>query len=157
ALFVVGSLGAELFTTRVSVIGLLAGTMAFVFGWRQLRIVAFPVAFLVLMIPLPAILFDRLTQSLQLVASSLGEQMLRAADYAVLRDGNVLVLSSITLQVTDACSGIRSLISLLTLTSLTAYLFEPTMLRRAAVTLSAVPLAILLNGMRVAFTGIAAT
>lgn len=157
ALFIAGSLAAELFTTRISLIGLLAGTVVFVYGWRHLRIVAFPLAFLVFMIPLPSVLFDRMTQSLQLVASGLGERLLRAADFAVLRDGNILTLSSITLQVTDACSGIRSLMSLLTVTSLVAYLFEPTLVRQVALTMAAVPLAIVLNGFRVAFTGIAAS
>ena len=155
--FAAGSLAAELFTTRVSLIGVIAGTVVFVCGWRHLRIVAFPLAFLLFMIPLPALVFDRMTQSLQLVASGLGERLLRAADYAVLRDGNVLTLSSITLQVTDACSGIRSLMSLLTVSSLIAYFFEPTQIRRLLLTLTAVPLAIVLNGLRVAFTGIAAS
>jgi exosortase len=109
------------------------------------------------MIPLPTLVFDRMTQSLQLVASGFGERLLRAADYAVLRDGNVLTLSSITLQVTDACSGIRSLMSLLTVSSLIAYFFEPTQIRRLLLTSTAVPLAIVLNGLRVAFTGIAAS
>lgn len=157
ALFVAGSLGAEIFTTRASLIGVLAGTIAFVFGWRHLRLVAFPVAFLLFMIPLPSIVFDRLTQSLQLVASDLGERLLRAADFAVIRDGNVLTLSSITLQVTDACSGIRSLVSLLMMTSLVGYLFEPAAWRKLAVTSSAIPLAIVLNGGRIAFTGVAAS
>ena len=157
AVFIAGSLAAELFTTRISLIGVIAGTVVFVCGWRHLRLVAFPLAFLLFMIPLPALIFDRMTQSLQLVASGLGERLLRAADYAVLRDGNVLTLSSITLQVTDACSGIRSLMSLLTVSSLIAYFFEPTQIRRVLLTLTAVPLAIVLNGLRVAFTGIAAS
>jgi len=157
AVFAGGSLAAELFTTRVSLIGVVAGTIVFVCGWRHLRIVAFPLAFLLFMIPLPSLIFDPMTQSLQLVASGLGERILRAADYAVIRDGNVLTLSSITLQVTDACSGIRSLMSLLTVTSLIAYFFEPTLVRRLLLTAAAVPLAIVLNGLRVAFTGVAAS
>jgi exosortase len=156
-IFAGGSLAAELFTTRVSLIGVVAGTVVFVYGWRHLRIVAFPLAFLLFMIPLPSLVFDPMTQSLQLVASGLGERLLRASDYAVIRDGNVLTLSSITLQVTDACSGIRSLMSLLMVTSLIAYFFEPTQTRRLLLTLTAVPLAIVLNGLRVAFTGIAAS
>ena len=91
-LYMLGSLGAELFVTRASLIGVIAGTVLYVFGWNHLRIVAFPLAFLVFMIPLPAIVFDRATVSLQLVASRMGEELLRAADVPVLRDGNILTL-----------------------------------------------------------------
>ena len=156
ALFVAGTLAAEIFTTRASIVGVVAGTIVYVFGWRHLRLLAFPVAFLLFMIPLPAIVFDQMTASLQLVASTFGEHLLRLADVPVLRDGNVLTLSAITLNVTETCSGIRSLVSLLAFTSLFAYLMEPTALRRAVLTLSAIPLAISLNGARIAITGIAA-
>jgi exosortase len=155
-LFVAGSLGAELFTTRASLVLLVAGTILYAFGWAHLRLLAFPVAFLLFAIPLPATIFDQLTQSLQLVSSRLGEQLLRTVDVPVLRDGNVLTLSTVTLQVTDACSGIRSLMSLLAMSSLAAYLFEPTRVRRATLMFSAVPLAIALNGLRLAVTGAAA-
>ena len=155
-LFAMGTLAAELFTTRVSLIGVLVGTVAYTAGWRHVRVAAFPIAFLLFMIPLPAILFDRVTASLQLVASGLGESLLQLADVPVLRDGNVLTMSAVSLNVTEACSGIRSLMSLLALTSLVAYVIEPTRVRQVVLTLSAVPLAIVLNGMRVAVTGVAA-
>lgn len=156
ALFAAGTLAAEIFTTRLSIVGVIAGTILFVCGPSHLRIVAFPVAFLLFMIPLPALVFDRMTASLQFVASDLGEHLLRLADVPVLRDGNVLTLSTITLNVTEACSGIRSLVSLLAFASLGAYLVESTRVRQAVLTLSAVPLAIVLNGVRLALTGIAA-
>ena len=156
-LFLVGSLGAELFTARVSLVGVLAGTIVYVWGWPRFRIVAFPVAFLLFMIPLPTIVFDPLTASLQLVASDFGERLLRVADVLVFRDGNVLTLSTITLSVTEACSRIPSLMSLLTITTLSAFLFEPTLVRRIALMAAAVPLAIGLNALRVAATGIAAS
>jgi exosortase len=157
ALLVAGSLAAELFTTRVSLLGVLAGAVVFVYGWRHLRAIAFPIAFLLFMIPLPTLLVDPATQSLQLVASGLGERLLRAADIPVLRDGNILTLPTITLNVTDACSGIRSLMSLLAVTTLVAYLDDLSMMWRVVLTATAVPLAITLNGLRVAFTGIAAS
>src|SRR5262245_13541241 len=157
AVFAVGTLAAEIFTTRASLIGVIAGTVIYTCGWSHLRIVAFPVSFLLFMIPLPAIVFDRATASLQLVASGLGADLLRLADVPVLRDGNILSLKNVTLNVTDACSGIRSLVSLLAFTSLAAYVTEPTAGRRTLLALSAIPLAILLNGLRVAATGLAAT
>ncbi len=157
ALFIAGSLAAELFTTRLSLIGLIAGSIAYLCSWKHLRIVAFPVAFLIFMIPLPTLVLDQATQSLQLVASGMGERLLRAAAIPVLRDGNVLTLPTITLNVTDACSGVRSLMSLLAVTSLVAHLEDTSAVTATVLTFSAVPLAIGLNGLRIAVTGIAAT
>jgi exosortase len=157
ALYVLGSLGAELFVARVSLIGVLAGTVLYVFGWNHLRLVAFPLAFLVFMIPLPAIVFDRATVSLQLVASRMGEDLIRAADIPVLRDGNILTLPAITLEVNDACSGIRSLMALLSVAALVGYFSNGAWWKRALLAFAALPVAIGLNGVRIAVTGLAAT
>jgi exosortase len=156
-LYVIGSLGAELFITRLSMIGVLAGTIVYVWGWKHFRLVSFPLAFLLFMIPLPAIVFDHVAVSLQLVASRLGEFLLQAVEVPVLRDGNILTLANVTLEVSDACSGIRSLVALLAVTTLVGYLWEPAAWRRAFVAAAAVPLAIGLNGARIALTGLAAT
>jgi len=155
-IFILGTLGAELFLTRISLIGVLAGTVLFAFGRSQLRPLAFPLFFLFFMVPLPTIVFDRLAVSLQLGASAIGEQMLRAGGAAVLRDGNVLRLASVTLEVNEACSGIRSLMALLSVTTLVGYVWEPTLWRRVAVAALAVPLAIALNAVRIGVTGFAA-
>jgi exosortase len=156
-LYMLGSLGAELFVTRVSLLGVIAGTVLFVYGWSHLRLVAFPLAFLVFMIPLPAIVFDRATVSLQLVASRMGEDLLRAADVPVLRDGNILTLPTITLEVNDACSGIRSLMALLSVAALVGYFSEAAPWQRVLIGFSALPIAIGLNGVRIAVTGLAAS
>ena len=153
-LFVVGSVGAELFVTRVSMIGVLAGTVVYAFGWRHLGLVAFPLAFLVFMIPLPSIVFGHFAVSLQLIASQLGENLLRAADVAVLRDGNLLKLATVTLEVNEACSGIRSLGTLVMMTTLIGYVFQPQAWGRVVLVAAAVPLAIGLNGLRIAVTGL---
>ena len=110
-----GLLGSELFLSRVSMLGVLAGGILFLFGWAHLRALAFPLAFLLLMIPMPAIIFNQIAFPLQLLASRAGEFAITTADIPVLREGNVLVLANTTLEVAEACSGIRSLISLLTL------------------------------------------
>jgi exosortase len=157
ALYVLGSLGAELFVTRLSLIAVLAGTVLYAFGWNHLRLVAFPIAFLLFMIPLPAIVFDRATVSLQLVASQMGENMLRAADIPVLRDGNILTLPTILLDVNDACSGIRSLMALVSISALVGYFSEAAAWKRGLIVASALPLAIGLNGVRIAATGMAAS
>jgi len=157
AVYALGSLGAELFLTRVSLIGMIAGTVLYVFGRQHLRIVAFPMAFLIFMIPLPAVVFDRVAVSLQLVASQLGEHLLRFANVPVLRDGNVLTLAAITLEVNDACSGIRSVMALLCVATLIGRFSDSAPLRRWSIVFAAIPVAIGLNGVRIALTGIAAS
>src|SRR5262249_57047776 len=115
AVLLAGLLGSELFLSRISFIGALAGIVLFLFGWAHLRMLAFPLLFLLLMIPLPAIIFNQIAFPLQLLASRFGEVTLRALDIPVLREGNVISLATTQLEVAEACSGIRSLISLLTL------------------------------------------
>jgi exosortase len=128
----------------------------FMFGWRHLRILAFPLLFLVLMIPLPAIIFNKIAFPLQLLASRAGEFALSSVDIPVLREGNVLVLANTSLEVAEACSGIRSLISLLTLGIVFGYLADSRAWVRTIVALSTIPVAVVSNGARVAGTGIAA-
>jgi exosortase len=156
AVLAAGTLGAELFLTRVSMIGVLAGAIVFLHGWRHLKTLAFPVAFLLLMIPLPALIFNQVAFPLQLLASRAGEMVLSVLRIPVLREGNVIVLAHTTLEVADACSGIRSLVSLLTLGIVYGYFIDPRGPVRVAIALSTVPVAIMANGLRVAGTGIAA-
>lgn len=151
-----GLVGAELFTTRISLLGTLAGIVLFLFGWGRLRVLAFPLAFLLLMIPLPAIVFNQIAFPLQLTASQVGEFAMTAAHVPVLREGNVLILANTTLEVAEACSGIRSLVSLLTLGIVFGYFADSRAWVRTLIALSTVPVAILSNGVRVAGTGIAA-
>ena len=151
-----GLFGAELFLTRLSLIGVLAGTILFVFGARHLRLLAFPVAFLILMIPLPAVMFNQIAFPLQLFASGVGEAVLSLCGVPVLREGNILTLPTTTLEVAQACSGIRSLVSLLTLAILLGKLTERAAWKTVALALLAVPVAIAANAARVAGTGLAA-
>jgi exosortase len=155
-LLVAGLLGAELFLSRVSIIGTLAGAILFLFGWPMLRIVFFPLAFMVLMIPLPAIIFNKIAFPLQLLASHVGEYTISSLDIPILREGNVLILANATLEVAEACSGIRSLVSLFTLGLVFGYFVDRRIWVRAVIALSAIPVAILANGLRVASAGIAA-
>jgi exosortase/archaeosortase family protein len=134
-----GVLGIELFLTRISLLGVFGGTLLFLFGWPRLRVMLFPLAFLILMIPLPAIIFNQIAFPLQLIASQFGE-----------------VLANITLEVAEACSGIRSLISLLTLGIVFGYIGDARTWVRVLIAVSTVPVAVISNGARVAGTGIAA-
>jgi exosortase len=155
-LLVVGTLGAEFFLTRVALIGVLAGTVLFLLGWEHFRILAFPLSFLLLMIPLPSIIFNQIAFPLQLFASKFGTTALQLAAVPVLREGNVIELANTKLQVAEACSGIRSLISLLTLGIVYGYFTDSRTWPRVLIALSTIPIAIVANGLRVAGTGIAA-
>ena len=154
-LLLAGRLGAELFLTRVSLIGVLAGTVLYVWGREHFRILAFPIAFLLLMVPLPAILFNKIALPLQLLASRVGETAIAAAGIPVVREGNVLQLPTRDLEVAEACSGIRSLVSLLMLGIVLGYFTEKRTGARVIVALAAVPIAIAANAARVAGTGLA--
>ena len=156
ALLVGGLLGAELFLSRVSLVGAVAGSLLFLFGWQRLRIMLFPLAFMLLMIPLPALIFNKIAFPLQLVASHVGEYTISSLDIPILREGNVLILANATLEVAEACSGIRSLVSLFTLGIVFGYFVDRRAWVRAAIALSAIPVAILANGLRVASAGVAA-
>jgi exosortase len=151
-----GVLGSELFMTRIAILGMLVGTLLFLFGWGRLRVLVFPIAFLLLMIPIPAIIFNQIAFPLQLLASRFGESVMNAANVPVLREGNVLVLANITLEVAQACSGIRSLVSLLTLAIVLGYFADPRMWVRILIAVASVPVAVITNGARVAGTGLAA-
>jgi exosortase len=151
-----GILGAELFLSRVSMIGVLAGVVLFTTGWRYLRVLIFPLAFLLLMIPIPAIIFNEIAFPLQLLASRGAEVTLSTAHIPVLREGNIIVLANTTLEVAEACSGIRSLISLVTLAIIYGYFTEDRIWARVVLTLAAIPVAVAANAARVAGTGVAA-
>jgi exosortase len=154
--FLAGTLGAELFLTRISMVGVVAGSVLLVAGWRVLRATAVPVAFLLLMVPPPAIVFNAVAMPLQLWASQAGEALLRLWGVPIFREGNVLVLPNVALQVSEACSGIRSLASLTTAAIVFADVTTRSRGRRVLLAASAVPIAILVNALRVAATGVAA-
>jgi exosortase len=154
SILVVGVLGAELFLSRVSLVLLLAGLVIQLLGWNWFRAMIFPWAFLFLMIPIPAIIFNQIAFPLQLLAARMATAMLSLLGVPVLRDGNVIQLASMSLEVVEACSGIRSLISLLTLALIYGYLLEPSRARRVLLALAAVPIAVVANALRVTGTGL---
>ncbi|HXH06364.1 MAG TPA: exosortase/archaeosortase family protein [Vicinamibacterales bacterium] len=156
ALFAIGRLGSELFLTRLSLVVVVTGSVLALWGPRRLRAVAFPLAFLLLAIPWPAILFNQLAFPLQLLASLAGEACLRAGDVPVLREGNLLVLPGATLEVAEACSGIRSLVSLTMLALVVGEVALDRPALRAALVVLTPPVAVAANAARVAATGFAA-
>jgi exosortase len=154
ALHAVGQLGADVFLTRVSFVVLLAGAVWAVAGWRALRIMAAPLAFLLIAVPLPTLVVNQATLPLQLAASRVAEVVLSLMAIPVYRDGNLLTLPSATLQVAEACSGLRSAVSLGAVGVLLAWATEPTLPRRGLLVAMTLPIAVFMNGLRVAATGV---
>jgi exosortase len=153
-ILILGSIGAENFLMRASLIITLGGLVLFHLGTRVLRVVVFPLAFLFFMVPLPGVVFYAITFPLQRLAAQQAAWALDLLGVPVLLDGNVIHLSQITLGVTEACSGIRSLISLLASAVAWAYLMLPLGFVAAAFVLAAIPITIFANAARVVATGL---
>jgi exosortase len=157
AVFLAGQFAIELFLMRVSLLGVIAGSILFLWGPRHLRRLAFPLVLLLLAVPLPAVVLNQIAFPLQLLASRAGETVVSAAGIPVLREGNILILPNTKLEVVQACSGIRSLASLLTLGLILGKLAEPRRWARIALVVLTIPVAIVANAARVAGTGLAAS
>jgi exosortase len=146
-------LAAEVFTMRVSMLMALAALVIFLWGWRQLLHWWLPVALLFLSIPWPALITNALALPLQFQASRMGAALLRSRDIPVVLAGNVINLPGHQLFVTEACSGLRSLTALLSLGLLVGGLWLRTPVARILLLLLAIPVAIVINAVRVFFTG----
>jgi exosortase len=153
-LLVLGQLGAEIFLARFSLIIVLAGLTILFAGWEYFRAILLPLAFLLMMIPIPAIVFNQITFPLQLVASRVASTILPWLGVPVLREGNLIVLPGMTLEVADACSGIRSLMSLATLAVIYGYLMDRRLWVRWLLALASLPVAVAANSLRVVVTGL---
>ena len=153
-LMIVGVLGAELFLSRVSLLMVIAGLVVFFGGWQYFRAVLFPWAFLILMIPIPTIIFSEITFPLQMLASKFAASALPLCNVPVLREGNIINLPAMPLEVAEACSGIRSLLSLTTLAIVYGYFMETRIWIRVVLALGSIPIAILANSLRIVGTGL---
>ncbi len=153
---IVGTLGAELFLSRSSLILLIAGIILHFLGWAHLRALLFPLGFLFLMVPIPTILFNQITIPLQFLASQMASGLVAELGVPVLRQGNIIQLPGMALEVAEACSGIRSLMSLTTVAVIYAYFLESKWGPRLLLAVSAVPIAVLANGLRVTGTALLA-
>jgi exosortase len=183
-----GTAGAELYVQRTSLVLMLAGTVLYFWGFSLLRLLIVPLFLLLLAIPIPAIIFNKIAFPLQLFASRCAVWAMTVFDIPVLRQGNVIELMPLgaretkKLEVVEACSGIRSLMTLVTLAVIFAYFTHPRsdkggddkpsgggglralgsrlrsfgFWRATIIVLSAVPIAIFTNALRVSGTGILA-
>jgi exosortase len=151
---VLGMLGAELFMARLSLLILISGMVMFLAGSEALRSISFPMGYLLFMIPLPAIVYYQVTLPLQLWASRMAATGLVALGIHTVRQGNLLFLPNCTLNVVEACSGIRSLLSLLAATVAYGYWAEASTSRRVVLAVASIPIAIAANGIRLVATGV---
>jgi exosortase len=152
-----GSLGAENSLARLSFIGCLCGMVVYFAGAKILRAMAFPMAFLLFAIPIPGVVYNEIVFPLQFIASKFATRTLELLNlFPIMREGNVLILPGMRLEVVEACSGIRSLMSLLALAAGYGYVVERSIAVRWLLVVAMVPLAIVSNGMRIMITAIMA-
>ena len=155
-LLVVGTLGAEIFLPRASLVVLLGGLVVYFAGWAMLSSVKAPWLTLFLMIPLPVIVFNEFAFPLQLLASRSACALLDLLQVPVLREGNIIMLPSMSLDVVEACSGLRSLMSLITVAVLYGLFFERRVWMRSVLVAFAVPVAVIANALRIVLTALLA-
>jgi len=149
-----GVYGVDLFTSRISFVILLSGLIWTFLGSAMLRQLRFPILVLLLAIPFPAIIFNQITFPLQLLASKLASAILPLLGVPTLQEGNVIQLPVMKLEVAEACSGIRSLMSLFTLAIFYGYFLEKTTGRRLILALASIPIAVAANAIRIVGTGL---
>jgi exosortase D (VPLPA-CTERM-specific) len=152
-ILVLGVWGADIFLPRVSLLILLAGLVIVFQGWTFFRAVLFPWAFLILGIPPPTLIISRITFPLQMLAARLATDLLEMV-IVVHREGNVIWTVNGPIDVVDACSGIRSLLTLVTLAIIYGYLMESRKWVRVVLACAAVPIAVAANSFRVFVTGL---
>ena len=151
---ILGVYGVELFISRMSFIFLMTGLIWTFFGWQMVRALRFPLLVLVLAIPFPAIIFNQITFPLQLLASRIASEILPLLGVPTLHEGNVIELPVMKLEVAEACSGIRSLMSLFTLAVFYGYFLERTTGRRVFLAIASIPIAVTANVARIVGTGL---
>ncbi|PLX44087.1 MAG: exosortase [Deltaproteobacteria bacterium] len=152
-MLIAGYTATEFFTMRASLIVFISGVVIFTLGWAVTRVVALPLLYLFFMVPLPYIIYDAVAFPLKLFVAKYSVMAMKLMGLPVLREGNIIIFPEITLEVADACSGIRSLISLLALSVAFGFLTQKRVVGIILVALSAVPIAIITNGVRVIATG----
>ncbi|MCE5313303.1 MAG: exosortase/archaeosortase family protein [Nitrospiraceae bacterium] len=155
-MYVLGNVGAEYFTQRVSMVILLIGLVIYSFGYEVFKKMALPLGYLFLMVPLPYIVYDSFAFPLKIFVTKVSVIALKLMGIIVLREGNIIMFPNIVLEVADACSGMRSMVSLLALSVAIAFVGNFSSAKKWMIVLAAVPVAIITNALRVIITGLLA-
>lgn len=153
-LLIAGERATITFVVRLSFLVVIAGIVLVLFGRRMMRAMAFPYLFLFFALPLPPLVYLPLSFRLQLLSTRLSSWALDMLGIPALREGNIIILPNVSLQVVEACSGVHSMVSLLAVATLAGYLFLRGFAPRLLLALIAAPLAVGLNAMRVTLLGV---
>ncbi|BAV33902.1 EpsI [Sulfuricaulis limicola] len=153
-LFVMGRMSALSLLINYAMIIVIAGLFLAYMGWRALQIILVPVLLLFFMIPLPGFLYETFSANMQLLSSEIGVAIIRMFGISVFLEGNVIDLGSMKLQVVEACSGLRYMFPLVTLGLIAAYFYKDSLWKRITVVLSSIPIAILMNSVRIGVIGV---
>jgi exosortase len=156
-IYIGGTITGDVFILRLSLPIVIAGAILLLGGAQHLRLLFAPLGLLLLAIPLPMVVVTHATMPLQLIASQVAAGVLQLCQVDVVRQGNLLMLNRVTLEVADACSGLRSLTALMSVAAVCAASFSMSARRAALLLAIAVPVAIVGNGLRVAATGLLST
>ncbi len=156
-MYILGTAGAEYFVARFSLVVVVFGLVLYFFGRKALGLVWFAIAYLLFMIPIPYVIYYALTFPMQLLSSKVSVLLLSAVGLPAIRQGNIIFLpNGYALEVAEACSGLRSLVSLLALGALLAHLLQKSKVKQAVVFFSTVPIAIIANFARILLTAVGA-
>ncbi len=149
-----GHFSSELFSMRLSFIVVLSGLVLFFCGKAVFALLWAPLAYLLFMVPVPAIIMDTVAFPLKLFVTTTSVEILKALGVMVLREGNIMMFPNITLEVVNACSGLRSIVSLFAMGTAMALLFEPLLRNRIILVSLSLPISVLTNIVRVVATGL---
>jgi exosortase D (VPLPA-CTERM-specific) len=154
ALYIIGEMATDLYSPFISFVVVLAGLLCLLGGWQLVRLMAFPLLLLILMIPLPTFIIRQLTLPLQLISSRLATAILNSLGIVALRQGNIIDLGVRQLQVVAACSGLRYILALLALGTIYCYFYQRRPWKAALLIIAVIPAAIVANAIRVAAMGV---
>ncbi|MBU1568763.1 MAG: exosortase/archaeosortase family protein [Proteobacteria bacterium] len=157
AQLIIAKIGSEFFLQRTSFIIVLLGLVLFFLGWQYFKKLFVPIGYLIFMVPLPAIVWNKIAFPMQLFASAVTEKVVYSLGIPIYREGNILHLAQTTLEVVAACSGLRSLVTMFALSAALALLSTLSGPKKVILFISAVPIAIFANICRLSFTALLAT
>ena len=153
-LILLGVLSATHSITQYGYIVSIISTALLFMGWKAFKIILGPLLLLFLMVPLPDFIFNNLSSDLQLISSQIGVAVIRAFGISVYLEGNVIDLGKFQLQVVEACSGLRYLFPLISLSIIAAFIYQAALWKRAVIVISSIPITVFMNSFRIGVIGV---